>query len=90
MELYQNETNKKDETKINYFITKHWAPNNDNNIEENERVYFTNENAKIIDRSMYYIHNYVKDEFKPYLLGPKFGSKSPDLIFSIVSFIFFT
>ena len=70
MELYQNETYKKDERKINYFITKHWAPNNDNNIEEDERAYFTNENAKIIDRSMYYIHNYVKDEFKPYLLGP--------------------
>ncbi len=59
---------KKDD--ICYFITKHWAPNDINNIQENERVYYTTENAKIIDRMMYYIHNYVPTNIQPYILAP--------------------
>tara|TARA_Y100000591_G_scaffold331543_2_gene365802 strand:- start:10145 stop:11293 length:1149 start_codon:yes stop_codon:yes gene_type:complete len=52
------------------FIAKYWAPNDDENIQPTERVYFTAENAKIIDQMLYFIKNYVKDKYKPYLLGP--------------------
>jgi adenine-specific DNA-methyltransferase len=52
------------------FISKYWAPKDDNNIQEGERAYFTQKNAEIIDKSMYYIHNYVEERLKPYLLAP--------------------
>lgn len=52
------------------FIAKYWAPKDDKNIKPNERVYFTAENAKTIDQMLYFIKNFVKEKYKPYLLGP--------------------
>ncbi len=52
------------------FIAKNWAPKDDDNIQANERVYFTSENGKIIDQMLYYIHNNVEDEYKSFLLAP--------------------
>lgn len=52
------------------FISKYWAPKDDNNIQEGERAYFTHKNAEIIDKSMYYINNFVEERLKPYLLAP--------------------
>lgn len=52
------------------FIAKHWAPKDDENIQPDERVYFTAENAKTIDQMLYYIKNFVEEKYKPYLLGP--------------------
>ena len=52
------------------FIAKHWAPKDDKNIQPDERVYFTAENAKTIDQMLYYIKNFVEEKYKPYLLGP--------------------
>ena len=52
------------------FIAKYWAPKSDKDIQPNERVYFTAENAKIIDQMLYYIHNIVEDKYKCFLLAP--------------------
>ncbi len=52
------------------FIAKHWAPKDDENIQPEERVYFTCENAKTIDKMLYFIKNFVQEKYKPYLLGP--------------------
>lgn len=52
------------------FVAKYWAPKDDNNIQTDERVYFTSENAKIIDQMLYYIHNYVEEKYKCFLLAP--------------------
>ena len=37
------------------FISKYWAPKNDKDIQVGERVYFTQENALIVDKMMSYI-----------------------------------
>ena len=52
------------------FIAKNWSPKDDDNIQPNERVYFTAENGETIDKMLYYIHNYVKEKYKPFLLAP--------------------
>ena len=52
------------------FISKYWAPQDDNNIQENERVYFTHQNACNIDMMMYYINNFVEEKYKALLIGP--------------------
>ena len=52
------------------FISKHWSPNNDNNIKEGERAYFTYKNACNIDKMMYYIKNKVEKKYQCYFLAP--------------------
>tara|TARA_B000000475_G_C16005079_1_gene450544 strand:- start:4410 stop:5546 length:1137 start_codon:yes stop_codon:yes gene_type:complete len=52
------------------FISKHWSPKNDNNILPGERVYYTNENAVIIDKMMHYIKNNVGKEYQKFFIGP--------------------
>ena len=52
------------------FISKHWAPFDSNDIQENERVYYTHENAVIIDKVRKYIDEKVEKKFKSLLLGP--------------------
>ena len=52
------------------FISKYWAPKNDNNIKEGERVYYTHENACRIDKMMFYIKNNVEKKYQSLLLGP--------------------
>ena len=52
------------------YISKYWAPQNDENIKEDERAYFTHENAVIIDKIRYYINNFVEKQYKSFLLGP--------------------
>lgn len=55
---------------INYtsWISKHWSPEDDNNIKEGERAYFTSENGKRIDMYRYLI-NQLPVEIKPFLLA---------------------
>ena len=52
------------------FIQLHWAPQNDKNIQEGERVYYTTENARRIDSFREYINNNVSNEYQHYLLAP--------------------
>ena len=52
------------------FISKYWAPEDDNNILPGERVYFSRENAVMIDKIMYYIKNNIGKEYQKYFIGP--------------------
>ena len=52
------------------FISKYWAPQHDNNIKEGERAYYTQKNARNIDKIMYYIKNYVEEKYRPFFMGP--------------------
>lgn len=52
------------------FISKHWAADDDQNIQENERVYFTKDNATRIDRAMKYINTFVEVKYRKFLLAP--------------------
>lgn len=52
------------------FISKYWAPKDDNNIMPNERVYFTRENAIMIDKMMYFIKNNIGEEYQKFFIGP--------------------
>ena len=53
-----------------FFISKYWAANDDKNIKEGERVFFTKNNACRIDRAMTYINNFVEDKYRSFLLAP--------------------
>ena len=52
------------------FISKYWAPKDDNNIMPDERVYFTRENAVMIDKMMYFIKNNIGEEYQKFFIGP--------------------
>ena len=54
-------THKLDLTSSNYFISKNYAPKNTDNITEGERVFYTKENALIIDNIRFLIDD-IKDE----------------------------
>lgn len=52
------------------WFAKHWAPRDDNNIQEGERCYFTRENALIIDAVRNFIDtDDVPKRLRPYLLS---------------------
>ena len=51
------------------WISKHWSPDDDENIKLNERVYFTAENGKRIDKYRHLIEQ-VSPDLKPFLLAP--------------------
>lgn len=53
----------------NGFISRLYAPANDRNIKPNERVFYTNRNAKYIDTARQYIES-VQEPYKTLLLGP--------------------
>lgn len=50
------------------FIEKNYAPKDDNNIQKNERVFFTNNNAKIIDNIRLLI-NEIEEPYKTLCLA---------------------
>ena len=52
------------------FISKYWAPKNDNNILPGERVYFSHKNAVMIDKIMYFIKNNVGKEYQKFFIAP--------------------
>ena len=52
------------------FISKYWAPKDDNNILAGERVYFSNKNAVMIDKMMYFIKNNIGKEYQKFFIGP--------------------
>lgn len=51
------------------WISKHWSPNDDNNIKENERAYFTNNNGKRIDKIRDYIEK-IPENIRDYIKAP--------------------
>jgi adenine-specific DNA-methyltransferase len=52
------------------WISKHWSPDDDVNIEKDERAFFTAENAKRIDMYRYLINQITNPILKPFLLAP--------------------
>lgn len=56
---------KMNEQVVEPFISKYWAPSGE--ITENDRVYFTENNAKRLDWYFYYINNNVKKEYVHFL-----------------------
>ena len=51
------------------WISKHWAPEDDENIKKDERVYFTEKNGKRIDKYRHLI-NQLPTTLQPFLLAP--------------------
>ncbi len=57
--------------KIEGIIAKHYAPQNDETIQKGERVFYTHENALLIDTYRYLIDEIVKEEcLKKFFLAP--------------------
>ena len=54
---------------IEGIITKNYAPKDTNNIQPNERCFYTRENAMIIDTIRNYIENKVDNKYKNYILA---------------------
>lgn len=52
------------------FIRKHYAPQDDFNIREDERAYYTSKNAHIIDSMCYHIFCNISSNFQHYFLAP--------------------
>lgn len=61
--------NKFKKTKSDYFITNNYAPKNDNDIKIGERVFYTHQNAEIIDNMRYMIEHKIDDDLKTYCLA---------------------
>ncbi len=55
-------------TSSDYFITKNYSPKDDKNIQLGERVFYTNQNARIIDNLRYNIEN-IDKTYKKYCLA---------------------
>lgn len=52
------------------FITKNYAPSDDNNIKYGERVFYTHDNAVLIDSMKRFIFNKVPKDLIPFVLAP--------------------
>ena len=61
--------NKLKKTKSDYFITNNYAPKNDNDIKQGERVFYTNKNARIIDNIRYMIDHDIDEDLRLYCLA---------------------
>ena len=55
---------------INGVITEHYAPKDDKNIKEGERVFYTHKNAMLIDTYRKAIDKYVPRSYKKYFIAP--------------------
>jgi adenine-specific DNA-methyltransferase len=61
--------NKRKPTASEYFITHNYAPNDDNNILQGERVFYTHDNANIIDNIRYMIEHDIDEDMRDYCLA---------------------
>lgn len=61
--------NKRKKTKSDYFITKNYAPANDDEIMPGERVFYTHDNAQIIDNIRYMIAHDIDEELRVHCLA---------------------
>ncbi|UUD37306.1 DNA adenine methylase [Mycoplasmopsis equigenitalium] len=72
LDMYYDEISQKLENEPlfdNGFIYKLYAPHDDKNIKENDRVFYTSRNAKYLDTARQYIEK-VPEPYKSLLLGP--------------------
>jgi adenine-specific DNA-methyltransferase len=61
--------NKRKKTRSDYFITKNYAPVDDGNIKPGERVFYTHDNARIIDNIRYMIEHDTPEDLRVYCLA---------------------
>ena len=61
--------NKRRQTQSEYFITKNYSPINDDDIKAGERVFYTHDNAKIIDNIRYMIDHDIEKDLREYCLA---------------------
>lgn len=61
--------NKLMKSKSKYFITQNYSPKDDNDIQPDERVFFTNQNARIIDNIRYLIDHEIDIDLRVYCLA---------------------
>lgn len=52
------------------FITKNYAPNDDDNIKPNERVFYTNRNARFLDTIKRKIYTEIPEDMQHFFLAP--------------------
>lgn len=62
-------TNKRKKTKSDYFITRNYAPTDDDDIKKGERVFYTHDNARIIDNIRYMIEHDIDKDLQEYCLA---------------------
>lgn len=62
--------------KIEGFITELYSPKDTNNIQKNERCFYTHENAIILDTYLNVIHNECPEHLKPFFLAPLMSEAS--------------
>jgi adenine-specific DNA-methyltransferase len=58
------------------FITELYAPKNSKKIKRNERVFFTRENAIIIDSMLHYVKKNVPSEMRKFFIAPLLSEAS--------------
>ena len=58
------------------FVTQLYAPNNDNNIQKGERVFYTKANAMYIDNMSFNIFDKVPDQLRKYFIAPLLSEAS--------------
>jgi len=51
-------------------IAENYAPNDDKNIQQGERVFYTRRNAMFLDTAMEYIRNYISPEIQTFFIAP--------------------
>lgn len=51
-------------------ITQNYAPVDDNNIKQGERVFYTTRNAMYIDTAMDFITNYIEKDYQKFFIAP--------------------
>ena len=56
--------------KVSGIITQHYAPKDDKNIKKDERVFYTHENALLIDTYRNLIEENCNEKLNPYFLAP--------------------
>lgn len=61
--------NKRKKIKSDYFITKNYSPANDENIKKGERVFYTHDNAQIIDNIRYMVEHDIDKDLQEYCLA---------------------
>ena len=64
------------EHQIEGFVTTHYAPRNDNDIQRGERVFYTHANAVMLDSARYALDMVVPSKYFNLLLGPLLAEAS--------------
>ena len=68
---YLNILNKEVEDKpVEGIITKYYAPEDTSDVKENERCFYTHENAILIDSYRYYIDKLIPEKLRVFFLAP--------------------